>query len=152
MESGKYDREWHDDLSRGPASSKSIPKGDHLLGHNVNHQGEMGQRAQFPSKRYIIKNIFKCNTLKCLKYWNDTHHNTWFVPHGEIPNVFWKPTDVVDTVMMNLELWWRNGSFSTKVNIVGQDISRYSMYAILSGILWRNLKLKDLYSIVNASS
>jgi hypothetical protein len=45
VESGKYDREWHDELSRGPPSSKPIPKGDHLLGHNVNHQGETGKRA-----------------------------------------------------------------------------------------------------------
>jgi hypothetical protein len=45
VESGKYDREWHDDLSRGPPSRKPIPKGDHLLGHNVNHQGETGKRA-----------------------------------------------------------------------------------------------------------
>jgi hypothetical protein len=45
MKNDKYDREWHDDLSRRPPSSKPIPKGDHLLGRNVNHQGETGQRA-----------------------------------------------------------------------------------------------------------
>jgi hypothetical protein len=42
VESDKYGREWHDELSRGPPSIKPIPKGDHLLGHNVNHQGETG--------------------------------------------------------------------------------------------------------------
>jgi hypothetical protein len=44
VESGKYDCEWHDDLSRGPPGRKPIPKGDHLLGRNANHQGETGQR------------------------------------------------------------------------------------------------------------
>jgi hypothetical protein len=45
VESGKYDREWNNDLSRGPPSTKTIFKGDHLLGHNVKHQGEIGKRA-----------------------------------------------------------------------------------------------------------
>jgi hypothetical protein len=30
VESGKYGREWHDDLSKGPHSSIHIPKGDPL--------------------------------------------------------------------------------------------------------------------------
>jgi hypothetical protein len=45
VENDKYDQEWHDELSRGPPSSKSIPKGDHLLGHNVNHQGETRKKS-----------------------------------------------------------------------------------------------------------
>jgi hypothetical protein len=45
VESVKYGREWYDDLSRGPSNSKHIPKGDHLLGRNVNHQGETGKRS-----------------------------------------------------------------------------------------------------------
>jgi hypothetical protein len=45
MEIGKYGWEWHDDSSKGNPSRKPIPKGDHLLGNNVNHQGETGQRA-----------------------------------------------------------------------------------------------------------
>jgi hypothetical protein len=45
VESGKYGHEWYDDLLRGPLSSKPIPNDDHLLGYNVNHQGETGQRA-----------------------------------------------------------------------------------------------------------
>ena len=45
MESDKYCREWNDGSSTGPPSSKPIPKGDHLLGHNVNHQGETWQIA-----------------------------------------------------------------------------------------------------------
>jgi hypothetical protein len=40
VESGKYGQEQHDALSRGPPNNKTIPEGDHLLGHNVNHQGE----------------------------------------------------------------------------------------------------------------
>jgi hypothetical protein len=43
VESDKYDWEWHDGSPRGPPSRKPIPKGDHLLGHNVNHQGETRQ-------------------------------------------------------------------------------------------------------------
>ena len=31
MESDKYGREWHGELSRGPPSGKPIPKGDQLL-------------------------------------------------------------------------------------------------------------------------
>jgi hypothetical protein len=45
MESGKYGREWYDDSFKGAPSSKPILKEDHLLGHNVNHQGEAGQKA-----------------------------------------------------------------------------------------------------------
>jgi hypothetical protein len=58
---------------------------------------------------------------------NDTHHNTLLVPHGARPNVFWRPNDVVDIIMMNLELWWCSGSLSMQVDIVGQAISQYSM-------------------------
>jgi hypothetical protein len=45
MESGKYGRERYDDSIKGVPSSKPIPKEDHLLGHNVNHQGEAGKKA-----------------------------------------------------------------------------------------------------------
>jgi hypothetical protein len=30
---------------QGVPSSKPIPEEDHLLGHNVNHLGEIGQKA-----------------------------------------------------------------------------------------------------------
>jgi hypothetical protein len=45
VESGEYDREWNNDLSKGPPNIKSIPRGDDLLGRNVNCQGETTQRA-----------------------------------------------------------------------------------------------------------
>jgi hypothetical protein len=45
MKSGKYGRERYHWLFKGVPSSKPIPKEDHLLGHNVNHQGETGKKA-----------------------------------------------------------------------------------------------------------
>jgi hypothetical protein len=45
MESGKYGRGMIRWLFKGVPSSKPIPKEDHLLGHNVNHQGEVGKKA-----------------------------------------------------------------------------------------------------------
>jgi hypothetical protein len=45
MESGKYGREWYDGSLREFHGSKPIPKENHLLGHNVNHQGEAGKKA-----------------------------------------------------------------------------------------------------------
>ena len=44
MESGKYGREWYNGSLR-EFHSKPIPKEDHLLGKNVNHQGEVGKNA-----------------------------------------------------------------------------------------------------------
>jgi hypothetical protein len=76
VENGMYGREWNDDLSGGPLSRKPIPKGDHLLGCNVNHQSETRKRQQCPRKHHIIKSSNRCNKLKLLKYRNDTHHNT----------------------------------------------------------------------------
>jgi hypothetical protein len=43
--SDKCDREWYNDLLMTPPSRKPFPKDDHLLGHDVNHQGEKGKRA-----------------------------------------------------------------------------------------------------------
>jgi hypothetical protein len=45
MESGKYGHRMVRWLFKGVPSSKTIPKEDHLLGHNVNHQGEVGKKA-----------------------------------------------------------------------------------------------------------
>jgi hypothetical protein len=41
MENGKYGP-W---LIKGFPNRKPIPKEYHLLGHNVNHQGEAGKKA-----------------------------------------------------------------------------------------------------------
>ena len=41
-------------LFKGVPSSKPIPKENHLLGHNVNHQGEAGKRHNV-WKAYIMK-------------------------------------------------------------------------------------------------
>jgi hypothetical protein len=45
MESGKYGREWYNVSLREFPSRKPIPKENHLLGNNVNHQGEAGKKA-----------------------------------------------------------------------------------------------------------
>jgi hypothetical protein len=45
MKSGKYGWEQYDGFFKGVPSSKPIPKEDHLLGNNVNHQGETGKKA-----------------------------------------------------------------------------------------------------------
>jgi hypothetical protein len=44
MKSGKYVWERYDGSSREFLVAKPIPEEDHLLGHNVNHQGEMGKK------------------------------------------------------------------------------------------------------------
>jgi hypothetical protein len=44
-ESGKYGQRKVPWLFKGVPSSKPIPKEDHLIGHNVNHQGEVGKNA-----------------------------------------------------------------------------------------------------------
>lgn len=45
VEIDKHGQEWKDESLRGPPSRKPIHKGEHLLGQNVNHQGETGKRA-----------------------------------------------------------------------------------------------------------
>ena len=45
MKSGKYGQEWYDGSLRDFPTAKPIPKEDHLLGHNVNHQGEARKKA-----------------------------------------------------------------------------------------------------------
>jgi hypothetical protein len=42
MESGNGVHELYDNSLRRPPNSNPFPKGDYLLGHNVNHQGEIG--------------------------------------------------------------------------------------------------------------
>jgi hypothetical protein len=43
---------------QGDTSRKPIPRGDHLIGRNVNHQGEGGKREKLTGIRYIIKKNF----------------------------------------------------------------------------------------------
>jgi hypothetical protein len=45
MERGKYGQGTVRWLIKGVSSSKPIPKENHLLGHNVNHQGEAWKNA-----------------------------------------------------------------------------------------------------------
>jgi hypothetical protein len=45
MENGKYSREQYDGSLRDLPLANPIPKEDHLLEHNVNHQGEVGKKA-----------------------------------------------------------------------------------------------------------
>ena len=117
----------------------------HLLGHYALFPVSPWWLTLCPSKWVTLRNRYatgrsdvcssdlkssnRWNKHKCLKYWNDTHHNTWLVPHGSRPNVFQRPADVVGTVVTNLELWWWGGSPSVQVDIVGQVVSRYSMSA-----------------------
>jgi hypothetical protein len=44
MENGKYGRERYDGSLREFPVANPFPK-NHLLGHNVNHQGEAGKKA-----------------------------------------------------------------------------------------------------------
>jgi hypothetical protein len=45
MENGKYGQGTIQWLIKGVPISKPIPKENHLLGHNFNHQGEEGKKA-----------------------------------------------------------------------------------------------------------
>jgi hypothetical protein len=86
MESDKYDLESYDDSSRRPPRIKIFLEGGHLLGHNVKHQGETRQRAYFPRKHSIKREVVMQHIQ---------------MPHGARPTLFQKQVDVMNATMMN---------------------------------------------------
>ena len=116
-------------LFKGVPSSKPIPRKDNLLGHNVNHQGEVGKKAQSPSIYHEIYNNLRYNILNWLKYWNDAHHNTDLYLMEQDPLlsesqlVWWIPPE-------NLQpLWWWEGSPYAQKDIASHVVSQYSIFA-----------------------